>query len=100
MAKVQLKMPPWIASMLKAEGSGWFILEKEIGAETTIGALLAELTSSYDGFRQVVFNPDVGQVSEQVLVFLNDKLLPDLEVTQAKLSDGDSIMLLQVFSGG
>lgn len=100
MAKVQLKMPPWIASMLKTEASGWFILEKEIDTETTIGTLLGELTSSYEGFRRVVFNPDVGQVSEQVLVVLNDKLLTDPEVTQTKLNDGDSIMLLQVFTGG
>ena len=31
MGKVQLKIPPWIASMLKAEDSDWLILEQEIG---------------------------------------------------------------------
>ena len=100
MGKVQLKMPPWIASMLNAGSSDWLVLEKEIGEKTTVGDLLAELTSGYDGFRRVVFNPDVGKVSDQVLVFLNDSLLLEADVTEAKLNDGDSITLLHVYSGG
>ena len=100
MGKVQLKIPPWIASMLNAQGTGWLILEREIGEGTTIGDLLADLASSYTNFRKSVFNPDLGEVSDQVIVILNNDLLQLPDVTEAKLNDGDSISLLPVFAGG
>ena len=100
MGKVQLKIPPWLASMLNAQSSDWFIFEKEIGEGATMGDLLAELAASHNDFRRVVFNPDVGKVGDQVNVFLNDSLLQFSDVTDAKLNDGDSIMLLPVYSGG
>ncbi len=100
MGKVQLKIPPWVGIMLNEQGSGWFTLEKEIGEEATIGDLLADLAVSYTDFRKMVFNPDVGKVSDQVNVILNDNLLQLPEVTETKLNDGDSIIILPVYSGG
>ncbi len=100
MGKVQLKMPPWIASLLNKQCSDWFTLEKEIEEGATIGDLLVDLASNHTDFRKVVFNPDVGKVSDQVLVFLNDNLLQFPDVTEVKLNDEDSIMLLHVYSGG
>ena len=97
---VQLKIPSWGASMLNAQGSDWFILETEIGEGTTIGSLLTDLAFSYPDFRKMVFNPDVGKVSDQVNVVLNDSLLQLPDVTEVKLNDRDSISLLPVFSGG
>ena len=100
MGKVQLKIPPWIASMLKAEDSDWLILEQEIGEGATISGLLTELTSRYAGFRKVVFNPDIGKVSDQFVVILNDSHLPGAEVAEARLNDGDSVMLIPIYDGG
>ncbi|MFC1976858.1 MoaD/ThiS family protein [Chloroflexota bacterium] len=100
MGKVQLKMLPWIASMLNKQSSGWFILEKEIGEGTTIGGLLADLASSHTGFRKVVFNPDAGKIGDQVIIFLNDSHLQDSDVAKAKLNDGDIITLVHVYAGG
>ena len=98
--KVRLKFPASFASMLNAQGSDLVILEKEIGEETTIGDLLAALAVSYADFRKVVFNPDIGKVSDQVIVILNGSLLQLPDVTEAKLNDGDSVSLIPVFSGG
>ncbi len=100
MGKVQLKIPPWIASMLKTQGSDWLILEQEIAEGATVGDLLVELTSSYAGFRKVVFNPDVGKVSDQLIVILNDSLMQNSDITEAKLNDGDTVSLFPVFEGG
>ncbi len=100
MGKVQLKIPPWIAILLNGEGSDWLIIEQEIAEGTTVSDLLTELTRSYTDFRKVVFNPDIGKVSDQLIVILNDSLLPEPDVTEAKLSDGDIIMLLPVYTGG
>ncbi len=100
MGKVRLKFPALFASMLDAQGSDLVILEKEIGEEATIGDLLADLAFSYTDFRKVVFNPDTGKVSDQVNVVLNNSLLQFPEVTEAKLNDGDSIIILPVYAGG
>jgi len=100
MSKVRLKFPASFASRLDAQGSDLVILEKKIGEEATIGDLLADLAVSYTDFRRVVFNPDTGKVSDQVNVVLNNKLLQFPEVTEAKLNDGDSIIILPVYSGG
>ncbi|MBA7625009.1 hypothetical protein ES703_32430 [subsurface metagenome] len=100
MGKVRLKFPASFASRLNAQGSDLVILEKEIGEGATIGSLLTNLAFSYTDFRKVVFNPDTGKVGDQVNVVLNNNLLQLPDVTEAKLSDGDSIIILPVYSGG
>ncbi len=100
MGKVRLKFPTSFASRLNVQGSDLVILEKEIGEEATIGDLLADLAFSYTDFRKVVFNPDTGKVGDQVNVILNNNLLQLPDVTGAKLSDGDSIIILPVYAGG
>ena len=100
MAKVQLRIPPSLVSMVSKQATDWVTFEPEIGEGATIGDLLAKLAAGNQEFRKAVFDPARRRVNEEILVVLNDSLLPSLEVIQAKLSDGDSIMLLPVFSGG
>ncbi len=100
MGKIQLRIPPWIASMLGEEGSVWFVLEKEIGDESTVGDLLRDLTASNANFRKAVFNPDLGKISDQLIVVINHSLLQGPDVKEVKLNDGDSVMLLHMYTGG
>ncbi len=100
MGKVRLKITPSLISAVNAQVSDWLILEEEVGEETTIGDLLASLGSSYADFRKAVFSSETGKVSDHVNIILNDTLLPFPEVTEAKLNNGDSIILLPVYTGG
>ena len=100
MGKVRLRIPSSIADTLNEQRSDWFILEKEIGEGATMGDLLTDLAFSYADFRKVVFNPDVGKVSDRVMVILNDSLLQVTDVTETKLKDGDSVIFLPVYTGG
>ena len=100
MGKVQLKMPPWVTRILDTPSSDWLVLEKEIGKEATIGALLVELASGNTEFQRIVFDPNTGKTSEQIMVFLNKSILRHSDVKETKLNDGDSIMLLPVYPGG
>ena len=100
MGKVQLKIPPFLASMLNAPGFDWLTIERDIEEGTKINDLLVDLALSDTNFRKAVFNPDVGKVSEQVHVILNNNLLQDVAVTEAILNDGDTVTLLPVYSGG
>ena len=100
MAKVQLKFPASFASMSDAQGSDLLTLEKEVGEEVTIGDLLADLAFSYTDFRKVVFDPDTRKVSDLIHVILNDSLLQHPNTTEAKVNDGDSVIILPMYSGG
>ena len=100
MSTVLIKIPPFFASMFRAKGSDWLIIENEIEEGATIGKLLGDLAFSYTDFRKVLYNPDAGEVSDQVLVILNDSLLQGPDVAETRLGDGDSVTLLTVYSGG
>jgi len=100
MGRVQLEIPPWVASMLNTPGSNWLTLKKEIGEEATVGNLLAELALDNPEFRKAVFDPGTGTSSGQVMVFLNKNILQYSDIAETKLNDGDNIMLLPVYSGG
>ncbi len=100
MSKVLLKLSPSIAGMLNTQGSDPFVLEREIEEGITISDLLTDLASSEPDFRKVVFNPDVGKVSEQIHVILNGNLLQFPDVPETKLNDGDNLVLIPVYYGG
>ena len=100
MIKIKLRLPSWIAANLKAESSGWLTLEKEVGEGSTISDCLTDMVVTYTGFREAVYNPEAGLISEQVSVVLNDRLLNFQEILQNKLSDGDIIVFLPIYYGG
>lgn len=100
LGKVQLKIAPSLAIILNGQGSDWCILEKEIKEGATIGDLLADVASSYIDFRKVIFDPEMGEVSDKVIVVLNDSPLQFPHVTEAKLNDGDNVIIIPVYSGG
>ncbi len=100
MGKVQLKIAPPFASMLGAQNYDWLIAEKNIGEGATIRDLLAELASGHTDFGKAVFNPETGKLSNQVMLILNDSFLHFSDVTEIKLNDGDSIVMIPVYDGG
>jgi|WetSurMetagenome_2_1015567.scaffolds.fasta_scaffold573168_2 hypothetical protein len=100
MAKVRVRLPPHIAQILNANSSGWLVLERDITQKTTVSTLLASLVETCPGFRETVFNPDVGLVNEQIGVVLNEKLLTLEEISQTGLGENDSILLLPLYYGG
>ena len=100
MAKVRVRLPPHIAQTLDSNSSGWLVLEREITEKATVSNLLASLVVNYPGFRETVFNPDVGLVNEQIGVVLNEKLLTLEEISQTGLGENDIILLLPLYYGG
>ncbi len=100
MGKVSLKISPSLAGILNAQGSDWLTVEEEMREGATIGDLLTVLALSYTAFRKVIFNPDIKKISNQVLVVLNDSLVPSVDVIETKLNDGDMVTLLPDYYGG
>jgi hypothetical protein len=75
MAKVKLKVPSWIAAKLGFDCTGWFTLEQEVKEGASVADFLTAAAASYPGFREAVYNPDAGSVTEQISLVLNERLL-------------------------
>ena len=100
MTKIKLRLPSWIAAKLEVKSSGWLTLEKEVGEGSTISDLLVGIVMTYPGLRETVYSPDTGLVDKRINVALNDHFLNSVEISRAKLSDGDTILLLPSIWGG
>lgn len=100
MAKIQLKMSPSLTSVLTKQRSNWLMIEKEIEEGATIRDVLVDVAPRYENFHDMVFNPNTGEFSSQVMIVLNDSLLRVSDVAEARLYNGDTIVLTFAFSGG
>ena len=100
MGKIQLKIPPFFAYLMHPGTSDWFVLERDLEKETTIRDLLTDLALSNSEFRAAVFNPDEETVSDRINIVLNQKLLNFPSEMDIKLSEGDMVTLLPMYSGG
>lgn len=100
MVHIKLRLSSWIAARVDGEHSGWLTLEKAVEEGSSISDLLAGLVMTYPGLREVIYSPHTGLVSERINIALNDHLLDSHKIPGAKLSDGDTIMLLPSSWGG
>lgn len=100
MVNVRLEITPSLAGIMNTSGSAWFILEEKLEEGASVGDLFTRLALKYPEFRKAVFEPDTGEVSDEVLVVLNDVLLQSPGVSATKLRNGDTIILTPVYSGG
>ncbi len=100
MPKIQLKITPILASLLNAEPSGWISMEKELTQGATMKDILAEIAPDFENFRTLVFDPATSEVNEEVIFFVNDKLLTFPGALETVLQDGDRVMLVLIFAGG
>jgi molybdopterin converting factor small subunit len=100
MNKVRLQLYSWISPTLGMSGSGNHTLEQEINEGMTISSLLTKLADSYPEFRKLVFDPDKDELSSEVLVIINNRLLQVGEIKDTKINNNDTIILAPVLSGG
>jgi molybdopterin converting factor small subunit len=100
MIKIKLRLSSWVAAKLGDENSGWLTLEKEVGEGSTISDLLAGIVMTYPGLREAVYSPDTGLVDKRINIALNDLFLNSREISQVKLSDGDTVFLFPSHWGG
>ena len=100
MIKIKLRLSSWVAAKLGDENSGWLTLEEEVGEGSTISDLLVGIVMTYPGLREAVYSPDTGLVDKRINVALNDLFLNSREISQVKLSDGDTVFLFPSHWGG
>lgn len=100
MIEIRVRFPAFVLRTYENGKGGWVELERSIEDGTTVIQLLSDLVTSYPGFREGLFNPETGTVSEQIGVGLNNQLLTFDEITQIKLGNNDTVVILPIYSGG
>lgn len=98
---IQIKINPSLASMASArQFNSWLTLDYQIDGNGTIGELLTRLTREHPDFTRVIFDPETGKISDEINVVHNQNLLISSEAGSVKLQEGDSILLLPIYTGG
>ena len=100
MAKIQVKITPSLAVMLRPGTTDWIILEQEIAEGSNADELLSDLARNDATFHKVLFDSKTGKASDEIDLVLNNTFLPPSERVEARLHDGDSIILLPAYIGG
>jgi len=100
MMTVKIEVCSWISASLGRPQSGHHIIHNEIKAGEVLSDLFNSLAEAYPEFRQQVYNPDGGYISEQIMVTLNKEIVQESEFAQTVLNDKDEISLTPILVGG
>jgi molybdopterin converting factor small subunit len=72
-------------------------IEIEVIGEPTTGAVLRQVAEVLPGIRQELFGPEP---KEYYSIFVNDRLVPELEREIAPVHEGDEVLFLLPIAGG
>ncbi len=100
MGKVRLEIWPWLSRHEEPTGFRRIILEEEVGEGETVRDFLSRMAEAHRVFREVIFNPQSKELSRQVTVIYNDRLLELAAGLDTALQDGDRLSFLPAFAGG
>ena len=97
---VNIQAYSWISQTLGLPENSDRIIKVKAKEGSTLDVVFTELAGTYPEFRKNVFDPENGQVSEHVLVILNNKLVQYSEIKTTSLQDQDTITLAPMIFGG
>jgi MoaD family protein len=99
MATVHLEIVPWLTKSLGMDGAGHAKVDETMPDGASVLDLLHCLAQRYPEFSRIAFMDD-GRLSRQVYVVVNDRALDLAGGVEAKLKEGDRLLLLPAVSGG
>lgn len=100
MGKVHLEIWPWLSRHEEPTGFHRIILEEEVREGETVRDFLSRMAEGRRVFREVIFNPQSQELSRQVTVIYNERLLELAGGLDTSLQDGDRLSFLPAFAGG
>jgi molybdopterin converting factor small subunit len=100
MITVRIEVRSWISASFGKPESGHHLIRKKIKTGAVLSNLFKLLGEAYPEFRQQVYNPDGGHLSEQVMVTVNHNLVQESEFAHTFLRDNDEIALFPILVGG
>jgi molybdopterin converting factor small subunit len=100
MGKVHLEIWPWLSRHEEPAGFRRLILEEDVREGEPLRDFLNRMGEGHRVFREVIFDPQSQQLSRQVTVIYNERLLELAEGLDTLLHDGDRLSFLPAFAGG
>ncbi len=100
MAKVKVVVRPWLSTVMGSDKSGPVLLEEETNGNNTVGGVLLHVAARNKAFGDAVFDASRENLSGRITIALNDHLLGRRKDLDARVKDGDVIMLFPTIEGG
>jgi molybdopterin converting factor small subunit len=100
MNTVKLQAYAWISGSMGTADNQNQTIRKEVKEGSTLFDLFSAIAAQYADFRQKVFDPKTGQISDQVMVIMNGRLIQAKEFKSVIMNDKDSVVLSPVLVGG
>jgi len=100
MNTIKLQAYAWIAAALGAAGNANQTIKMEINEGATLFDLFNQVAERFPEFKQKVFDPQNGQISDQVMIISNGRLMQVKDFNSTVLNDKDSVILSPVLVGG
>lgn len=97
---IRVEAYSWIASILGAAANENQKIKKQVKADSTVYDFFNELAENNPKFCEEVFNPQTGQLSDQVMIIMNGKLVQSADLRTTRFKDNDKITLSPVLVGG
>jgi molybdopterin converting factor small subunit len=101
MSRVQLKINPSIASMATATWfSAYLTVEYPLDGAATIGELFSNFTREHQEYAPLFFDVVTGKISDEINVTLNRNMLVSSQADIVRIKDGDTILIMPIYTGG
>jgi hypothetical protein len=100
MNTIKLQAYAWISAAMGTADNQNLTLKKEINDGATLFDFFSTLAGQYPDFCEKIFNPQTGQISDQVMVISNGRLIQAVDFKITLMKDKDTVILSPVLVGG
>ena len=100
MSQIQLEIMPTLAPLFGGQESRRLTLSEPIQEGETVRDLLHRLVKRHERLHGLVFDTQTQQLSGNVRLVLNGRLIELVGGLDTCLANGDAVLFLSAFSGG
>ena len=100
MKKVHLEVFPLLARGLAGGRDERLVLEQMVRDDASLGVLIDQIVSERPELAEALLDNGSDRIRQQIVVSLNEELLPLAGALDTLLHDGDRVFLLMAMPGG
>jgi hypothetical protein len=100
MNTIKLQAYAWISGTMGTADNQNQTLKIQLEEGATLFDLFSRVAGQHPEFKEKIFDPQTGQISDQVMIIANGKLIQVKEFNFTILKDKDTVVLSPVLVGG
>jgi molybdopterin converting factor small subunit len=100
MLTVKLEVLSWLTPAFETDQRARLKLEQEVESGATMRDLFKQLADQFPKLQGLIYDPDDGALTGQVSIIFNNRVLELAGGLDAKIQNGDSVVLLPAYAGG